>query len=284
MAGFGPAVYLYGGPGVGTATLPGLPVAVGEPAINPEPRKQIAAAVRRAARERNGPLHILICEPEGKERAARTLNARLGIQGGISILGTSGIVRPYSHEAWTGTIRESLSVAAALGIKEVILSTGRRSERLALALHKALPPQAGVQVADYAAFAVRETARHAFSHVCWACFPGKLLKLAQGLEWTHARAAPADIPLLAGLCREKGAPEPLAEAVEGMPTAAGAFALLAENSRDLRDRVLLRLAGMAGGVLRAWAEQERASGSGRRQLVTLYVFSLDGELLLRHEA
>ena len=158
---FSQTIVLYGGKGVGTVTLPGLPVVVGEPAINPEPRKQIAVAAHAAARAAgyNGPLHLLLSVPDGEERARRTLNGRLGIVGGISILGTRGTVRPYSHDAWKCAVAQGMDVAVALGLREILLATGRRSERLGLALHPELPPQAGIQAADYAAFSLREAAR-----------------------------------------------------------------------------------------------------------------------------
>jgi cobalt-precorrin-5B (C1)-methyltransferase len=277
IAGRGAPVALYGGTGIGVASLPGLPVAVGEPAINPQPRLQIAEAAAEAAETLGyaGPLHLVILAPDGEERARHTLNARLGIIGGISILGTRGIVRPYSHEAWTGTIDEALSVAEALGITELLCSTGRRSERLGFALFPHLPPQAGVQVADYAAHALRGAARGRFRQVHWLCFPGKLLKLAQGLEWTHAKAGTADIPLLARLCRECGGTRALAAAVTALPTANGVFDALAEHDAALRDRVLEHLAGMALAVMRRWLH-ERGPGPA----LTLHVFDARETLLL----
>ncbi|MDL2266694.1 cobalt-precorrin-5B (C(1))-methyltransferase CbiD, partial [Desulfovibrio sp. OttesenSCG-928-G15] len=149
----GPAIVLYAGTGVGRVTLPGLPVPVGEPAINPVPRRQIAVAARQAARHgthetahdtahktvrgaengvpreagNTGELHLLVCVPDGKALSERTLNARLGIMGGISILGTGGIVKPYSHDAWTCAVSQAISVAAALALPEILFTTGRRS-------------------------------------------------------------------------------------------------------------------------------------------------------------
>ena len=277
---FSRRIVLYGGEGVGTATLPGLPVAVGEPAINPEPRKQIAVAAHAAARAAgyDGPLHLLVSAPDGRERARHTLNARLGIVGGISILGTRGTVRPYSHDAWKAAIVQGLDVAEALGLRAVLLSTGRRSERLGFALYPDLPVQAGIQAADYAAFSLREAAGRPFASIMWVCFPGKLLKLAQGLEWTHAKTAPADIPLLARYCREAGGPEEVIAALESMPTAAGALALMERSAPALRDAVLRRLAGAAMDVMRGWVEAAVPAGSCPE--LVLHVFSLEERLLL----
>lgn len=274
----GRGICLYGGGGVGRVTLPGLPVAVGEAAINPEPRKQIAFAVAETADAHglDGDLHVEIRVEDGENMARRTLNARLGILGGISILGTHGTVRPYSHEAWTECIRQGLNVAAALGLTELLLATGRRSERLGFALYPHLPPQAGVQAADYAAFTLRAAA--SFSRLHWLCFPGKLLKLAQGLEWTHAKSAPADLGLLARLAGEAGADAATRRRLAAMPTAAGAFALLEERP-ELHAAALDALARTALGVMRRWLDEAAQPGCGRPEL-RLHVFHPDGRRLL----
>ena len=277
---FARRLYIYGGEGVGRVTLPGLPVAVGEPAVNPEPRRQIAVAASKAAQSLGyaGPLHLLISVPDGKERARHTLNGRLGVVGGISILGTRGTVRPYSHDAWKAAISQGLDVAEALGLREVLFSTGRRSERLGFFLYPGLPEQAGIQVADYAAFSLREASLRPFTRIIWTCFPGKLLKLAQGLEWTHARTAPADIALLADYWRESGGTEDLHPALRDMPTAAGAFALMGKKDAALRDAVLRRLAHAAMRSMQSWVNPPQAPYQGPELI--LHVFSLDEQPLL----
>lgn len=281
ITGFSNPVFLQSGPGIGMVTLPGLPVAVGEPAINPEPRRQIACAVCEAAQASgfHGALYILLSVPEGTERARRTLNARLGILGGISILGTRGIVRPYSHDAWTGTIEYGLSVAESLGLPMLLFSTGRRSERLGFALYPGLSPQACVQAADFAAFSLRGAARRSFARLVWACFPGKLLKLAQGLEWTHAHGAGTDMPMLAGRCRAAGGDAELVRSVEEIPTVAGAFALMAEADKRLHDQVLHGLMESATANMLGWLEEEKPGWRSERRL-TMLVFSTDSEELL----
>lgn len=295
----GQQVLLYAGIGVGTVTLPGLPIAVGEPAVNPQPRLQIALAAREAATEcgYTGPLHVLILAPEGEERAKRTLNARLGIVGGISILGTQGIVRPYSHEAWQAAITQGLDVAAALKLPAILLSTGRRSERALFGLYPELPPPAGVQAADFAAFALRGAAVRAAHHsgrpwdIIWGCFPGKLLKLAQGLEYTHAHTAGTDIALLLRLCSEcrvmEGTREEqaglLAEAAS-LPTATGVLAHLGEYSPRLRDAVLEKLARKAFSVMDGWLRRalpdKKNSAAPNIPTLRLHVFDVNGGLAL----
>ncbi|MBI5101071.1 MAG: cobalt-precorrin-5B (C(1))-methyltransferase [Nitrospirae bacterium] len=128
-------VLIRGGKGVGRVTKPGLSVPVGEPAINPSPREMIKKAVAEALEGYALPdaevIEITISVPEGEELAKKTLNARLGIIGGISILGTSGIVRPLSAEAWTSSITAAMDVARATGCREVVLSAGRHTYGMA---------------------------------------------------------------------------------------------------------------------------------------------------------
>ncbi len=246
-------MFLYAGEGIGRATLPGLPIAVGEPAINPEPRKQIALAVEEAAQSCGyaGPLHIVLSVPEGRKRAQNTLNPRLGIVGGISILGTQGTVRPFSHAAWQATIEQGLSVARAVGLSTVMFSTGRRSERLLFEQYPGLPTAAGIQAADFAAFSMRLAGSMGFERLVWGCFPGKLLKLAQGLEYTHAKTAPADLERIFAFLRSVDAD--LEREVRVMPTAAGVFGLLDEHRPDLMRDIALSLGREALRHLRAWA-------------------------------
>jgi cobalt-precorrin-5B (C1)-methyltransferase len=283
VRGFGATVTLYGGKGVGVVTLPGLPVRPGEPAINPEPRRQIARAEREAAQAAGyeGPLHILLEIPDVLERSRRTMNARLGILGGISILGTQGTVRAFSHDAWKAAIDQGLAVASALGLSRILFSTGRRSERLGFGLYPDLAPQAGVQVGDFAGHAVRSAAQYRFAMLLWACFPGKLLKLAQGLEWTHARNAAADISLLARYCGEAGGRADMVRDVAAMPTASGAFSLLAEEPR-IHAAVLLRLTERAYEVMRNRldAALDAAIGGPPAPALRIHVFSLERESLL----
>jgi cobalt-precorrin-5B (C1)-methyltransferase len=199
------SVAVDGGRGVGRATLPGLPVAVGCAAINPEPLKQIEEGVRMAARGmETGRISVLVEVPEGETIAGKTMNARLGIVGGISILGTQGIVQPYSHESWKATIDEGLDVARAQGLTSAVFTTGRRSERFFLKANPGTPPLACIQAADFFAHAMRAAAERGFGRVTWSVFFGKLVKQAQGLEYTHAGTHAVDFNRLADRCAEAG--------------------------------------------------------------------------------
>ncbi len=182
-------VLIKGGKGVGTITKPGLAVPVGEPAINPVPRKMIREAVQEAVVERGASvegLEVTISVPAGEELAKKTLNDRLGILGGLSILGTTGIVHPVSTAAYTSSITSALDVAKATGNSVVVLSSGRTSEKAHMnGFH--LPAEAYVMMGDYVEHALRDVKQHEFSriHLCaqWA----KMVKTAMGTPQTHVR-------------------------------------------------------------------------------------------------
>ncbi len=269
-------VTLHAGPGIGIATLPGLPVPVGQMAVNPAPQRQITAALHEAAAGwgYHGPVHCRLAALDGEERARRTLNPRLGITGGISILGTSGTVKPFSAEAWQRSISQALDVAGCLGCATVCLTTGRRSEKAMRSLFPDLLPQAFVQVADYAGFALAAAAERDFSGILWGCFPGKLLKLAQGLAWTHAHAASTDLDLFGQFCRRAGLPErELAEAMRS-PTITGALETIRAGRPDAH-AAIVRM--MAESALRA--VHAMASARGRQPEISLYAFDMRGDLL-----
>ena len=183
-------LHVVGGEGVGIVTKPGLGVEVGGPAINPVPMEMIRAAVLEAITEHDAPvlapLEIAIEVPDGREIAKKTLNERLGIIGGISILGTTGIVRPVSAAAWTATISTSMDVAEAAGIEEIVLSTGRTSERCVQTI-LAPPEEALVMMGDYLEFALDEIRKRSFSKVHMGAMWAKLLKGAMDYPNTHVR-------------------------------------------------------------------------------------------------
>ncbi len=142
--------------------------------------------------------------PRGEELARHTLNPRLGVLGGISILGTTGLVKPFSHEAYEQTIQAAISVAASNGCDAMVLSTGGKSERFAMGLLPELPTEAFVQIADFFSFAVREARLYGFSRIIHSIFFGKAVKMAQGHPYTHAHSAPLDLDFLAGIAHSLG--------------------------------------------------------------------------------
>ena len=181
-------IRIKGGQGVGRVTKPGLEIPVGEPAINPGPRKMITNTVDAVLKRFNcnGRICVEIFVPKGEELAQKTLNARLGVLGGLSILGTTGVVRPMSHEAYIATIKSAMDVARAAGVPSLVLTTGRRSERFAQALLNNQPEEAFIQIGDFFKLSLEEAALRRFNSVVLAVFFGKAVKMAQGVPHTHA--------------------------------------------------------------------------------------------------
>jgi cobalt-precorrin-5B (C1)-methyltransferase len=192
-------IHITGGVGIGKVTKPGLAISPGEWAINPVPLRMIqqsATAVLSEFNIQNSTFNIEISIPDGAERAEKTLNARLGIIGGLSILGTTGIVRPISAKAWTDTIDSALDVAKACGCTTVVLSTGRSSEITAQRHLQYLPEEGYVMMGDHVAYALQACKKRGFNQPIIACQFAKLLKIACGYKNTHAAASELDLAVL----------------------------------------------------------------------------------------
>ncbi len=214
-------VLLLGGFGVGTVTMSGLGLEVGGPAINPVPRRNIEENVRAAAGallDQIG-LEVSISVPQGVEMARKTLNARLGILGGISILGTTGIVKPYSTSAYRASVVQGVQVAAALGSGVVVLTTGGRTEQFAMRERSELPGACFVQMGDFLRYALDEAVAQGLREVVIGGMVGKLTKIAQGETITHANRAEVDTALLAELAASVGAPPEECAAIAAAETA-----------------------------------------------------------------
>ncbi len=224
-------VDLKGGDGVGTVTLDGLGLTVGGPAINPVPRRNIIENVSLAGAPllaRGDSLEVTISVPGGQEMAKKTLNARLGILGGISILGTTGIVRPYSTAAFRASVIQAVEVAANQGQDTVVFTTGGRTEKCAMRSFPALGEVCFVQMGDFVKAAFTAAVRQGMRHIIVGAMVGKLTKIAQGLSVTHAWREAVDRDLIADAAREVGAPETLIEAVRAAETARFAAEQLGE--------------------------------------------------------
>lgn len=207
---------LRAGDGVGTVTRPGLGLPVGAPAINPVPRRMITAALAEVTAE---PLVVTVSVPGGQAMAARTSNDRLGIVGGISILGTTGIVRPFSTAAYRASVVQQIDVAAAQGERHVVLCTGSRSERAAGRLFPDLDPVAVVEVGDFSGIALRRCAAAGVARVTVVAMAGKIAKLAAGVMMTHFHRSAVDTGLLARVAREVGASADVVQAAGDTATA-----------------------------------------------------------------
>lgn len=216
-----PGITISGGQGVGRVTKPGLDIPPGEPAINPGPRKMITQAVEDVLQQ-HGIRRAVSTEvfvTDGKNLAKKTLNARLGILGGISILGTTGIVRPLSHDAYIATIRAALSVAKAAGADTAVLITGRRSERFSQICWENLPTEAFVQIGDYFKMSLEIVSQLRFQKAIIAVFFGKAVKMAQGVPHTHAAKSRLTLERLAHWALAVTADNALAERIVGANTA-----------------------------------------------------------------
>lgn len=220
-------ITLEGGEGVGRVTLPGLGLEVGGPAINPVPRQQIRDNVADAVREvkaeepdflANHGLEVIISVPGGEVLAQKTLNARLGILGGISILGTTGKVFPYSTAAWRASVIQAVEVAAKNSVEKVVLATGNRSERYAMRIFPELPEVAFVELSVFTGDALKTCIGHGVKAVVFVGMMGKMVKTAQGHMTTHVAGNQVDFKFLAQVCRDSGAPEGLVQAVAAANT------------------------------------------------------------------
>ena len=271
-----PGFQLLGGPGVGLVTRPGLPVPPGEPAINPAPRRMITRAVfaeAGAALAGDRGLAITISVPRGEELAAQTFNPRLGIVGGISILGTTGIVTPYSQSAYRASIYVELKMAAANGSPRAVLTTGKRSEAYVLALHPDWPEWCVVDVGDHMDYALKQARRLRMGEVVIAGMIGKISKLAQGRTRVHVDDGTVDLAFVAEVAQELGVEPALVARVRDANTAHHA-------------QVILRQAGFAGlePRLAQLAADQVFAFLGGSAGVHVLLFQLQGELLGRGEA
>lgn len=302
-ANHGSGICLVAGEGIGVVTKPGLPVRIGEPAVNPAPRMMLMENLTEELVQWDvkGPwsapfsnsnmpprnahvflpfnrtihcpdeimLEVEIRAPRGLELARHTLNPRLGIIGGISILGTTGLVKPFSHEAYKETIQAELSVAASNGCGAIVLSTGGKSERFARGMLKDWREEAFVQIADFFAFALEEARQRGFEKVVLSVFFGKAVKMAQGHRYTHAHKVPLDLGPLAEHAKKAGYPR-------------GFCRDLAE-ANTAREALDLLLANHAEDLIRTVAQEvlEQASHIVRNAIpVRVFLFGYDGSLVL----
>ena len=251
-AGAGDGVTFRAGPGVGTVTLPGLPVAVGEPAINPVPRRMMRAVVEETAAAAGVAPDVVIevSVPGGERLAEKTWNPRLGIVGGISILGTTGIVVPYSCSAWIHSIHRGVDVAVAAGYPHVAGCTGSTSERAVQRLY-GLPDTAMLDMGDFAGGLLKYLRRHPLPRLTIGGGFGKLSKLALGHMDLHSGRSQVNMAQLAAWTRDLGGTPALATNVESantanqvLQTASAAGLRLADLvAREARKQALSMLAG-----------------------------------------
>jgi len=226
----GQGIELRAGDGIGVVTRPGLGLAIGSASITAVPRRMITAAVAEVAGHDREALDVTFSVPGGEEMAAHTSNARLGIVGGISILGTTGIVRPFSTAAYRASVVQQVDVAAAGGERLVVLATGSRSDAAAQRLRPELDPVCFVEVGDYTGVALRRAVAGGMTDVLWVGMAGKIAKLAAGVLMTHFRRSFVDGAVLASVAVAAGAPAEVLAAATETATARHFFEVCTERS------------------------------------------------------
>ncbi|MET8504259.1 cobalt-precorrin-5B (C(1))-methyltransferase [Streptomyces sp. NPDC004787] len=247
----GSGVVFRAGPGVGTVTLPGLPLEVGEPAINPVPRQLMREHVAEVAARHGGTgdVEITVSVDNGAEIARSTWNPRIGILGGLSILGTTGVVVPYSCSAWIDSIRRGVDVARAGGLTHVAGCTGSTSERTVTELYE-LPEIALLDMGDFAGAVLKYVRRHPVDRLTLCGGFAKLSKLAAGHLDLHSARSQVDKGFLAALARTGGASEALAAEIAAANTGLAALRLCEAAGVPLGDLVAARARDEALAVLR----------------------------------
>jgi cobalt-precorrin-5B (C1)-methyltransferase len=269
-----PTVVIKGGEGIGLVTKPGLPVKKGEAAINPVPRKMIRRSVREALLQDPevsasvSGIEVVLFVPRGEELAKKTFNPRLGILGGISILGTTGIVKPFSHQAYKETISCELHIARALQCRKIVLSTGGVSERMAKAYLPGLKKESFIQMADFVGFSLDQAQKNGFKHITVSAFMGKLSKMAAGCTYTHARSFPMDLELFMALGKQLKVKPAILKKVSLSITTRGILEIL------LKHREYAIIAALCSRAVAKLSQMNH-----NKTTISLLLFSFNGEVL-----
>ena len=250
----GVGIALDRGEGVGIVTKPGLGLPVGGPAINEVPRRMISYSVREVLDPDERGVWVVVSVPGGEAMAEKTTNIRLGIVGGISILGTTGIVRPFSTAAWAASVVQAVDVMGAQGLDAFVLSTGGLTERAAMRLLPDLEEVCFIEVGDFTGQAIKRAVKNGLRRGFFVGMAGKLTKLAAGVMMTHWTRSKVDNDLLAEITAEAGGSSALVEEVKKANTARHAYELwraahLEHAPYLLCGRVAENLKEYAGGDL-----------------------------------
>ena len=221
-----PGVHFLQGEGVGRITLPGIGLEVGEPAVNPVPRRMITEELTALY---DGGLDVTVSVPGGAELAQKTFNPKLGIVDGISIIGTLGVVRPFSSEAFIEAIRREVEVTKAVGTPRLVVNSGARSERFVKSLYPDLPAQAFVHYGNYIGETISIAEELGFKEVTMGLMIGKAVKLAAGMLDTHSREGVMDKKFIRKMARESGCPWRVRRAISRIALARELWTLIPEE-------------------------------------------------------
>lgn len=264
-------IQIDGGEGVGIVTKPGLGLEINKPAINPVPKKMISENLREAAGDmlaQKG-IRVVISVPKGRELGPKTDNPRIGILNGISILGTSGIVIPFSTASYAASIRQNIDVATAMGDDVLVLATGGRSEEFARNI-VSLPDHCFVQMGDFSGYTVQQCAKKPVKKAHVVGFIGKLAKMAAGVKQTHVKGSKVDMAFLAGLALRCGAGNETVEEIRKANTARHVSEIVKQGKVD----------GFFELICKETYGQMRRHSGGRLQLEVV-LFDFDGTVLAR---
>ncbi len=261
----GEAVIIEGGEGIGQVTKPGLAIPVGQAAINPVPLKMIRQAVKRIIPPGKG-VRVVISAPQGEAVARKTFNPILGIKGGISILGTTGIVRPMSEEAYLSSLLPQISQAAALGQKVLVLTPGGMGARVAR--EKGFPEAAVVQTSNFIGKILEECARYDFEGIILFGHIGKMIKVAAGIFHTHSKVADGRRETLAAHAALLGAGQDIIREIMELNTM--------EASRELMAKYDLEPVYRSVAL---WASKRAREYMGRDMKLGTVLFALNGDIL-----
>lgn len=262
-------IEIDGGEGVGRVTKPGLGLDIGAAAINPTPKKMIRENILEIAKNllaKKG-IKVLISVPKGRDLATKTDNPRLGIIGGISILGTSGIVVPYSTASFAASIRQSIEVTRAMGDDTVVLTTGGRSEDFTRKIFD-LPDHCFVQMGDFSGYTVQVCAKKGIKKAYVAGFIGKLAKMSMGVKQTHVKGSKVDMEFLAGLAKRCGAPQDVQDSIKKANTARHVFEIINEKN----------ISGYFD-VICAEAHKQLGKYSDNKFEIEVIMFDFDGKVI-----
>jgi len=265
------SIEIDGGKGVGRVTKPGLGLEIGTAAINPTPRKMILENIQEVGKkilEENG-VKIIVSVPTGEELAKKTDNPRIGILNGISILGTSGIVIPYSTASFAAAIRQQIDVVSSMNDEEVVLTTGGRSEDFAREIIK-LPDHSFIQMGDFSGYTIQQCAKKSLKKAYVAGFIGKLAKMAAGVKQTHVKGGKVDMKFLSELAKRCNADSETIRKILGANTARNVQEIVIEDSVD----------GFFDEITKETCNQMRQH-SEEKIPVEVILFDFDGKVLSR---
>ena len=264
-------IEIDGGEGVGRVTKPGLGLEIGSAAINPTPKKMILENVTEISKEileKNG-IMIKVSVPNGKELGPKTDNPRIGIMGGISILGTSGIVIPYSTASFAAAIRQQIAVVSSMNDDNVVLTTGGRSEDFARAIIE-LPDHSFIQMGDFSGYTIKQCAKQGLKKAYVAGFIGKLAKMAAGVKQTHVKGGKVDMKFLSEIAKRCDASTDTVTKILGANTARNVQEIIMEDKID----------GFFDEITKEVCNQMRQHSENNIP-VEVILFDFDGKVLSR---